>query len=208
MCMLESPFPCADDAPGTPRLKTTSSSPHVPSPSQTSACSLQHNEYVFVCVQMIAARKINTLPLAARVPVPRRAVAARAASPNADEPVEPEAEPIREFDAGKEVDPTINPATGNPQTGKLIDVYFEVGSILVVVALSFWSMWNVKDVLNQTSQADAMREPAAKTEWLAMDNKNVRLSRAVTSLCMRKNHHASCAWPQLQPCLTLQSTSP
>lgn len=113
-------------------------------------------------MQMIAARFAKALPCMPAAP--RRAVVARAAAPESEPAPEPE----------KVVDPTINPVTGNSQTGKLIDVYFEVGSLLVVVAVAFASMWNVKDVVNQTSAADSLREPASKAEWVAMDNQNVR----------------------------------
>lgn len=113
---------------------------------------------------MIAARVAKALPCL-RSNTPRRAVLARAATPQSPDQT-PEVE--------EAIDPTINPTTGNPQTGKLIDVYFEVGSFLVVVAVAFASLWNVKDVLNQTSAADSLREPASKSEWVAMDNQNVR----------------------------------
>lgn len=115
-------------------------------------------------LQMIAARFTKAVPCL-RTPVPSRAVVGRAAAPGSSDQT-PEAENV--------VDPSINPVTGNPQTGKLIDVYFEVGSFLVVVAVAFASMWNVKDVLNQTSSADSLRQPAPKAEWVAMDNQNVR----------------------------------
>lgn len=113
---------------------------------------------------MIAARFTKAVPCL-RTPVPKRAVVGRAAAPESSDQT-PEAEKV--------VDPTVNPVTGNPQTGKLIDVYFEVGSFLVVVAVAFASMWNVKDVVNQTSSADSLRQPASKAEWVAMDNQNVR----------------------------------
>lgn len=115
-------------------------------------------------MQMIAARVAKALPCL-RANLPRRAVLARAAAPESPDQT-PEVE--------KAVDPAVNPTTGNPQTGKLIDVYFEVGAFLAVVVVAFASLWNVKDVVNQTSAADSFREPASKTEWVAMDNQNVR----------------------------------
>lgn len=114
---------------------------------------------------MIAARFAKALPCMPAT-VPRRAVLARAAAPDSPDQA-PDAQEVV-------TDPSINPVTGNPQTGKLIDVYFEVGAFLVIVAVAFASMWNVKDVLNQTSAADSLREPASKAEWVAMDNQNVR----------------------------------
>eukprot|EP01025_Chloroclados_australasicus_P014196 TRINITY_DN1664_c0_g1_i11.p2 TRINITY_DN1664_c0_g1~~TRINITY_DN1664_c0_g1_i11.p2 ORF type:complete len:157 (+),score=25.05 TRINITY_DN1664_c0_g1_i11:194-664(+) len=69
--------------------------------------------------------------------------------------------------------PNRNPVTGNPQTGKLIDVYFEVGAMLVVVAVALASWFNAQDVLKQTASADSVREPASKQEWLALDSKGV-----------------------------------
>eukprot|EP00892_Ulva_mutabilis_P002107 jgi/Ulvmu1/11898/UM081_0057.1 len=112
---------------------------------------------------MIAARVAKSLPCL-RSSVARRTVVPRAAAPES---------PDQTPEVTEAVDLTVNPITGNPQTGKLIDVYFEVGSFLVVVAVAFASMWNVKDVLNQTSSADSLREPASKAEWVAMDNQNV-----------------------------------
>jgi hypothetical protein len=108
-------------------------------------------------MMMIAARKlpVAVCPASNCKQVARRAVAARAAAPESADPPK----------ANSEKSPYISPATGNPQTGKLIDVYFEVASLAAVVVLS---------VLFQTGNADDFRQPAAKTEWLAMDNKNVR----------------------------------
>jgi hypothetical protein len=73
-------------------------------------------------------------------------------------------------------DDNINPLTGNPQTGKLIDEYLWIVPLLTVIAVGFVSLWNAQDVLSQTNAADKVRAPADKTEWLAMDNANVRLS--------------------------------
>lgn len=112
---------------------------------------------------MIAARVAKALPCL-RSSAARRTVVPRAAAPES-----PDQTPVEEA-----ADPTVNPVTGNPQTGKLIDVYFEVGAFLAIVAVAFVSMWNVKDVVNQTSTADSLREPASKSEWVAMDNQNVR----------------------------------
>jgi hypothetical protein len=116
-------------------------------------------------MMMIAARKLPlaVCPASNCKQVARRAVAARAAAPESADPPEVESKKS----------PFISPATGNPQTGKLIDVYFELASLAAVVILSAWSMYNVKDVIFQTGNADDIRQPAAKTEWLAMDNKNV-----------------------------------
>jgi hypothetical protein len=126
---------------------------------------------------MLAARKLSPQGLCCKAATPlrpRRAVAARAAVPESPKSSSSRAEK----DSLK-----ISPVTGNPQTGKLIDVYFEVATILVVVVVSFWSLWNVKDVLTQTGSADSLRQPAAKTEWLAMDNKDVRSPCCL--LCIR-----------------------
>lgn len=76
-------------------------------------------------------------------------------------------------DLGRQVDKHVNPVTGNPQTGKLIDVYFEIGSLAIVVLLSAWSLFNAQHVLKQVGGADMFREPATKQEWMAMDTKSI-----------------------------------
>lgn len=126
-------------------------------------------------MQMISSRGFRAHPLVlCGSATPRgRAVSVRAAAPESTDPTD--IVTLQKLEAvEKPVLSSINPVTGNPQTGKLIDLYIEVASILVVVALSFWSMYNVKDVIDQTDGADAIRQPAAKTEWLALDNKDVR----------------------------------
>lgn len=126
---------------------------------------------------MISALKLTPM-FASRPVVLRRAVVsttiARAAAPESSEPTDPEA--IQKPEAAEKpiVNSFISPVTGNPQTGKLIDLYFEFGAILAIVVLSFWSMYNVRDVVDQTGNADAFRQPAPKTEWLALDNQDVR----------------------------------
>eukprot|EP01025_Chloroclados_australasicus_P042277 TRINITY_DN449_c0_g1_i1.p1 TRINITY_DN449_c0_g1~~TRINITY_DN449_c0_g1_i1.p1 ORF type:complete len:219 (+),score=25.25 TRINITY_DN449_c0_g1_i1:64-720(+) len=86
---------------------------------------------------------------------------------------EPNEEPNEEGAAKPAPILNRNPKTGNPQTGKLIDVYFEVGSMLVVIAVAVASWMNASHVLQQTGSADSVREPASKQEWLAMDSKGV-----------------------------------
>lgn len=75
---------------------------------------------------------------------------------------------------GEQSDDNVNPYTGNPQTGKLIDEYLWMGALLAVILLGFVSLYTAQDVLRQTSRADQTRAPADKAEWLAMDNSNVR----------------------------------
>lgn len=129
------------------------------------------------CLQMISTRAFRAHPLwlcaSTATPRPRR-TCMRAAAPESADKIDTDASQQLEAVEKPVGHPFINPVTGNPQTGKLIDLYFEVFSILVVVALSFWSLYNVKDVIDQTDSADALRQPAAKTEWLALDNKDVR----------------------------------
>lgn len=74
---------------------------------------------------------------------------------------------------GEHSDDNVNPYTGNPQTGKLIDEYLWMGPLLAVIILGFVSLYNAQDVLRQTSRADQTRAPADKAEWLAMDNSNI-----------------------------------
>ena len=128
-------------------------------------------------MQMISTRVFRAHPLwlcaSTATPRPRR-TSMRAAAPESADKIDIDASQQLEAVEKPVGHPSINPVTGNPQTGKLIDLYFEVFSILVVVALSFWSLYNVKDVIDQTDSADALRQPAAKTEWLALDNKDVR----------------------------------
>eukprot|EP01025_Chloroclados_australasicus_P014200 TRINITY_DN1664_c0_g1_i8.p2 TRINITY_DN1664_c0_g1~~TRINITY_DN1664_c0_g1_i8.p2 ORF type:complete len:163 (+),score=30.43 TRINITY_DN1664_c0_g1_i8:75-563(+) len=85
----------------------------------------------------------------------------------------PEFNPEAESPAPIQPKVSVNPKTGNPQTGKLLDVYFEVGAMLVVVAVALASWFNAQDVLKQTASADSVREPASKQEWLALDSKGV-----------------------------------
>jgi hypothetical protein len=115
---------------------------------------------------------------------------ARASSPSERSEQQPESSPVEDV---KPTDPTINAVTGNPQTGKLIDVYFEVGAFLVVVAVAFLSLWNVQDVLTQTSQADSIREPANKAEWARMDSKEVSFQSIL--LRMEKMRDAGVVFP-------------
>lgn len=120
---------------------------------------------------MLSSRKLAFKGVAAPC---KRCVLRRAAAHESPEPSDPAAVEKLQSQEDRFVDSSISPVTGNPQTGKLIDVYFEVGAFLAVVAMSFWSMYNVKDVVDQTAIADSVRQPAVKTEWLAMDNKDVR----------------------------------
>ena len=141
---------------------------------------------------MISVRTPRFVPATCAAPRPLRSVTARAINAprskrdNEDKHINPKTgNPQvgrvragigkRAFVAGD------SPAHQNPhmhmQTGQLIDVYFEIGSAAVVVLLAFWSLWNVRGVLNQVGAADKMREPASKTEWMAHDTKNVRVRR-------------------------------
>ena len=68
----------------------------------------------------------------------------------------------------------INPATGNPQTGKVIDEYLWLVPLLAVVAVAFSSLGNARDVLQQVGRADSMRAPADRYEWTNLDMQDVR----------------------------------
>lgn len=76
----------------------------------------------------------------------------------------------------------INPDTGNPQTGKVIDEYLWLVPLLAVIAIGFVSLGNVGDVLQQVGQADSIRAPADRYEWTNLDNQDVRAPDCAASL--------------------------